>query len=162
MTGEEMERAIEFLLKNQAGFDAKLDRLADQVSETSKQVAEMNGRLRMHAETQTELIQISLRNAEEQRQINAEFRAAIRALAAAQTRTDESLRQLSSAQARTDESLRQLSSAQARTDAQLSQTNESLRNLAEAQTRTDERLNRTSDNLNSLAETVRRFVEGRG
>ncbi|HEX8163208.1 MAG TPA: hypothetical protein VF538_15160 [Pyrinomonadaceae bacterium] len=171
-----MERAIEFLLKNQAGFDAKLDRLADQVSETSKQVAEMNGRLRMHAETQTELIQISLRNAEEQRQINAEFRAAIRALAAAQTRTDESLRQLSSAQARTDESLRQLSSAQARTDeslrqlssaqartdAQLSQTNESLRNLAEAQTRTDERLNRTSDNLNSLAETVRRFVEGRG
>lgn len=27
MTGEEMERAIEFLLRNQASFDARMDRL---------------------------------------------------------------------------------------------------------------------------------------
>jgi peptidoglycan hydrolase CwlO-like protein len=141
MTGEEMERAIEFLLKNQAGFDAKLDRLADQVSETSKQVADVNGRLQMHAETQTELIQLVLRNAEEQRQINAEFRAAIRALAAAQTRTDEQLK-------RTDEQLR-------RTDEQLKRTDENLR-------RTDENLRRTDENLNRLAATVQSLAEGRG
>jgi chromosome segregation ATPase len=161
MTGEEMERAIEFLLKNQASFESGLVELKEQISETNKQ-------LLMHAETQTELIQIVTRNAEDQRRFNAEFRVALRELAAAQARTDESLRNLSASQEHTDDSLRNLSAAQARTDGQLNQTNEqlkrtdgSLRNLAEAQARTDERLNRTGDNLDSLAETVRRFVEGR-
>jgi chromosome segregation ATPase len=108
MTGEEMERAIEFLLKNQAGFDARLDRLADQVSETSKQVAEINGRLQMHAETQTEFIQIVIRTTEEQRQFNAEFRAGLRALSEAQARTDEQLNQTNEQLKRTDENLNRL------------------------------------------------------
>jgi hypothetical protein len=87
MTGEEMERAIEFLLKNQASFESGLVELKEQISETNKQ-------LLMHAETQTELIQIVTRTAEEQRQFNADFRAGLRALSAAQTRTDENLNRL--------------------------------------------------------------------
>ena len=44
MTGEESERAIEFLLKNQATLEGQL--------------AATNRIIRMHAETQTEFIQI--------------------------------------------------------------------------------------------------------
>jgi hypothetical protein len=51
MTGEEMERAIEFLVKSQAAHDTRLDQLTAQVSETSRQ-------LQVYAETQSEFIQI--------------------------------------------------------------------------------------------------------
>jgi gamma-glutamyl phosphate reductase len=101
MTGEEMERAIEFLLKNQSSYESRFDQLTQQISETNKQ-------LQMHAETQTELIQIVIRNTEEQRQFNTEFRAGLRSLAAAQTRTDENLRHLAAAQGRTDETVNRL------------------------------------------------------
>ncbi|HVG30131.1 MAG TPA: hypothetical protein VM864_10560 [Pyrinomonadaceae bacterium] len=77
MTGEEMERAIEFLLKNQAGFDMKLDRLADQVTETSKQVAEMNGRLQMHAESQADFVRVVTSHIEAQGHINADVRTTL-------------------------------------------------------------------------------------
>lgn len=80
MTGEEMERAIEFLLKSQANFearqadhDARLDELTAQVKETSRQ-------LQTYAETQSEFIQITSRN--------------IDALAAAQAQTDARLNKL--------------------------------------------------------------------
>jgi ribosome recycling factor len=68
MTGEEMERAIEFLLKNQAEFDVRLNRLTEEVRETGKQ-------LRFYAETQTEFIKVVTRHIEEQVRTNAEFRA---------------------------------------------------------------------------------------
>jgi hypothetical protein len=75
MTSEEMERAIEFLLKNQADYDTRLDRLSEEVRETGKQ-------LRLHADTQAEFIKVVTRHIEEQARINegqarinAEFRA---------------------------------------------------------------------------------------
>jgi len=73
MTGEEMERAIEFLLKSQADHDARLDELTVQVQETSRQ-------LQTYAETQSEFIGITSRN--------------IDALTAAQTQTDARLNKL--------------------------------------------------------------------
>jgi hypothetical protein len=60
MTGEEMERAIEFLLQSQA-------RLETQIAETGRQ-------LQTYAETQSEFIQIITRNVD--------------ALTAAQAQTD--------------------------------------------------------------------------
>jgi len=51
MTGEEMERAIEFLLQSQGKHEARLDELTVQVSETSKQ-------LQTYAETQSQFIEI--------------------------------------------------------------------------------------------------------
>ena len=63
MTGEEMERAIEFLLQSQAALEA-------QVAATGKQ-------LRAYAETQSEFIEIMTRNVD--------------ALTAAQARTDAGL-----------------------------------------------------------------------
>jgi methyl-accepting chemotaxis protein len=40
MTGEEMERAIEFLLKNQAAFDAKFEVEREQTNQQIRQLAE--------------------------------------------------------------------------------------------------------------------------
>jgi len=73
MTGEEMERAIEFLLGSQANLEA--------------QVAETNRAIRLHAETQTEFMQIVTRHIEMQGEINASLRAAV-------SRTDERLDRL--------------------------------------------------------------------
>jgi len=73
MTGEEMERAIEFLLQSQANHDTRLDELTAQVQETSRQ-------LQTYAETQSQFIQITSRN--------------IDALTTAQTQTDTRLNKL--------------------------------------------------------------------
>lgn len=51
MTGEEMERAIEFLLKSQADVAARQDRTDAQIAETSRQ-------LQTYAETQSQFIEI--------------------------------------------------------------------------------------------------------
>ena len=67
MTGEEMERAIEFLIDNQARFDARLE-------ETNRQIAETNKRLESFADTQAELLQVVTRTFEAQNRINEEFR----------------------------------------------------------------------------------------
>jgi hypothetical protein len=73
MTGEEMERAIEFLLQSQASLES--------------QVAETNRIVRLQAETQTEFIQIVTRHIEAQGEINASLRAAV-------SHTDERLDRL--------------------------------------------------------------------
>ena len=87
MTGEEMERAIEFLLQSQANFETRLTVLEGLATQTSKQVAETSKHLQAYAETQTEFIQI--------------VTTAIQGLTAAQARTDERL-------SRTDERLKNL------------------------------------------------------
>jgi len=73
MTGEEMERAIEFLLKSQADISARQDRTDAQIAETGRQLA-------AYAETQSEFIQITSRN--------------IDALTDAQSQTDARLNKL--------------------------------------------------------------------
>jgi len=73
MTGEEMERAIEFILQSQASLES--------------QVAETNRSLQFHAETQTEFIQTVTRHIEAQGEINASLRAAV-------SHTDERLDRL--------------------------------------------------------------------
>jgi hypothetical protein len=75
MTGEEMERAIEFLLQSQANLDA--------------QIAETNRVVQLNAETQTEFIQIVTRHIEAQGEINASLRASVRELTSAQLRSGE-------------------------------------------------------------------------
>ncbi len=67
MTGEEMERAIEFLLNSHASLEA-------QVEATSRQIAETNKRLDSFGETQAHILQVVSQQFEEQRQVNAEFR----------------------------------------------------------------------------------------
>ncbi|HUQ31361.1 MAG TPA: hypothetical protein VM095_04535 [Pyrinomonadaceae bacterium] len=91
MTGEEMERALEFLLQSQANYDARLEqtnaRLEQtnawleqtnaRLEQTSGQIAETSRQLQAYAETQTEFIQI--------------VTTSISRLVEAQTRSDERL-----------------------------------------------------------------------
>lgn len=62
MTGEEMERAIEFLLQSQASFEARMSAFEAQQRRTDEQIAETGKQLRAYAETQSEFIQIVTRN----------------------------------------------------------------------------------------------------
>ena len=90
MTSEEMERAIEILLNNQANFDIRLEKtnqqLAEtnqQLAETNRQVGETNKRLEIFAETQTEFIRVVTRHIEAQGEINNSIRNAVRDLSIA-------------------------------------------------------------------------------
>jgi chromosome segregation ATPase len=77
MTGEEMERAIEFLLQSQANFetrltafDTRLDRLTEEVGHLAEGLQETNKQLRLHADSQAEFIKVVTRYVEKQAQIN--------------------------------------------------------------------------------------------
>jgi len=48
MTNEEMERAIEFLLKNQADFDSRMTRLEAILAETNQQIRESSAETTQH------------------------------------------------------------------------------------------------------------------
>lgn len=77
MTGEEMERAIEFLLQSQAKTEA-------QVAETSQQ-------LKALAQTQVEFAQFTRANVEALNEHTRSLRETVRALTVSQARTDERL-----------------------------------------------------------------------
>lgn len=67
MTGEEMERAIEFLLQNQATLEQR-------VEQTQAQLAELTSAVRMQADSQS--------------QLNQTLTTAVTALAEAQLKTE--------------------------------------------------------------------------
>lgn len=87
MTGEEMERAIEFLLQSQANFEARLSAYDARLEQTQAQIAETGQQLSTYAEMQSVFIQTVTRSLEAQDQINAATRAA-------DARTDERLNKL--------------------------------------------------------------------
>ena len=74
MTGEEMERAIDFLLKSQANLEALIEQvnanLGARIDETNRQLAETNRQLGDYANMQTTLIQVVTRTFEAQAAIN--------------------------------------------------------------------------------------------
>lgn len=67
MTGDEMERAIEFLLKNQAAFDAKF---AVEREETNQQIRQLASRDQQTREFLDELRQIVAENTQQINHIN--------------------------------------------------------------------------------------------
>jgi ABC-type transporter Mla subunit MlaD len=112
MTNEEMERAIDFLLKSQANSEAhiqqtneqlartdeRVSRLADQVSHVVDQVshvvdqvAQLTDQLGSFADTQGNIMRVMTRTFEAQAQINESLRAAAVRLAEAQIGTDRRL-----------------------------------------------------------------------
>ncbi|HZB43795.1 MAG TPA: hypothetical protein VE360_01055 [Pyrinomonadaceae bacterium] len=84
MTGEEMERAIEFILQNQATLEEHVKQAEERIEQVnrnlSEQIAETNKIMQMHADTQTEFIKIVTK--------------AIGDLAEAQQRTDDRVNRL--------------------------------------------------------------------
>lgn len=101
MTGEEMERAIEFLLKGQANHEARLGVLTDKVEDLAGRIGELAGRVEELAEKASELtaqVTETSKQLQTYAQTQSEF---IRA-------TTENITGLSEAQAKTDERLNKL------------------------------------------------------
>ena len=80
MTGEEMERAIDFLLKSQANLEQRIEQvnsnLGARIEEVAAQVRETNVLVGHLAETQNQFIETVTRTFEEQAELNrrqAEF-----------------------------------------------------------------------------------------
>lgn len=80
MTGEEMERAIEFLLQSQAKFDAQLSETNQQVQTLVKAQAEFTQEMRQFMQAE--------------RESNESLRETVRSLTIRQANTDERLDQL--------------------------------------------------------------------
>jgi polyhydroxyalkanoate synthesis regulator phasin len=82
MTGEEMERAIEFLLKSQAGFESRQATFEAQLLQTSRQIEVM-------ATTHAEFAQFTRSNLEALNEHTRSLRETVRALTINQARTDD-------------------------------------------------------------------------
>lgn len=61
MTGEEMERAIEFLLRNQATLEQRVEQTQTQLSQAAESISELNRVVQMQATSQAELNQMLTR-----------------------------------------------------------------------------------------------------
>ena len=86
MTNEDMERAIEFLLKNQANFEVRLEQTIEQVTKTNRQVEQLSTQMGVLAETQNEFMQVVLQHIVAQGEINASLRDSMRSLNTAMER----------------------------------------------------------------------------
>lgn len=73
MTSEEMERAIEILLNNQASY-------VHQFEQTNRQIEQTNKQLGVLAETQREFMEVVIQHIEAQGKINKAIRGSIRDL----------------------------------------------------------------------------------
>lgn len=166
MTAEEMERAIGFLLESQAKHDAQIGELRDQVSETNRIV-------QMHADTQSQFIEIVSHTLEalgtSQRRTDeriGETNGRIDALVEASVRTDEHIDALIKAAMRTDERINALVEAAARADERFGETSGRIDALVGAGARADERNARRSDEIDArldrLVGVVERLAEARG
>ena len=76
MTGDEMQRAIEFILKNQANYESRFGRIEMQAEETNRQIAQTNQVVEALAETQTEFTQTVLGFITSQNALNDSFQKA--------------------------------------------------------------------------------------
>jgi predicted metal-dependent hydrolase len=136
MTGEEIERAIEFLLKNQATLEGQL--------------AETNRIIRMHAESQTEFIQIVTKAisdlAESQRRTDTHIAEAEERSARRHEEIDARIDRMVEAGARTDERLAEVAT---RADAR----------IAEAEARNSRRYDELDARLDRLVGVVERLAE---
>lgn len=142
MTNEELERAIDFLLKSQARFDTRLEAYVQEGKErqdrTDEQLSRLSDRVDAFADTQAELMRVLKRSIEEgerfresQKRINESHIRVHEALAKSQARAEEAQVRAEEAQARVNESL---AAGQARTE-------EALARLADAQAQSERRMN---------------------
>ena len=115
MTGEEMERAIEFLLQSQANSEARIARLeaaqedtSRQIAATGRQLAQTNQLLDAFADTQAELIRVSTETLAAQNRINEDVRIGMGQLRLAQETALAAIHKLSDRQDRTEASVERL------------------------------------------------------
>ena len=116
MTGDELDRAIDFLLKSQATLEARIEQVnkklgeriqetSQRIQETNQQLAELNNLVSLQGQTVTNFIQVTARRFEQHDEMIREIKETDRRIseaiemlaeadivhAAAQSQTDERL-----------------------------------------------------------------------
>src|SRR4028118_2260875 len=98
MTGDELDRAIEFLLEGQANHQVRLDELTGNINQLTRQIAETNRVVQLNAETVSQFIEIDTRTFER--------------LEVQQVRTDKTIaetnRSIAESSARTDKRIAEI------------------------------------------------------
>jgi 4-aminobutyrate aminotransferase-like enzyme len=94
MTGEEMERGIEFLLKSQANFEARQASYETRQASYEAQLLQTSQQVETLAKTQVEFAQFVRGFMEAQSEFNQSLRETVRALTINQVRTDERVSEL--------------------------------------------------------------------
>lgn len=120
MTNEEMERAIEFLLKSQASFEARQASFEAQLTQTGQQVIQTNQQViqtSQQVELTSQKVEAMAQKVDLMREVHEDFSRYVRGFLEAQSEVNQSLREtvraLTIAQARTDERLNNLESGAA-------------------------------------------------
>jgi chromosome segregation ATPase len=96
MTNEEMERGIEFLLQQQANFEARLAQAEARQAKTEAQLTQTSKQIETLAQMHAEFTGFVRSNLEAQSELNQSLRETVRALTVAQARMDERIGDLES------------------------------------------------------------------
>jgi uncharacterized protein YlxP (DUF503 family) len=138
MTNEEMERAIDFLLKSQANIETQHEQTNRQIAETNKQIA-------VFADIQADMMRVMTRTFEEQARINEsqrDFKQSVRETYKLQSEFNLSVREAHKLQSEFNLSVRESNASQRELNEALGAA---LARLAESQAHTDRRLDALID-----------------
>ena len=95
MTNEDLERAMNFMLKSQADFEARLAQneasFKAQMEQHNRRMADLDMRLGVFADIQSDMIRVMTRTFEAQARINDTVSSAIAQLTESQAQTDRRL-----------------------------------------------------------------------
>lgn len=127
MTNEEVERAIDFLLRSQANTEARIEQTNGQLNRLTEGLNELRAQMGAYADTQVELMGMLTKSIEDgerfresQKRINESHMRVHEALAKSQSRSEEARARvnesLAAGQARTEEALARLADAQAQSE----------------------------------------------
>ena len=163
MTGEELDRTINFLLESQAKLvaqvaetdrqiaetDRQIAETGRQIAETNRQLVETNRQLQVYAETQSQFIEVATRT--------------LQGLAVSQEQAQKRIETLENIGVQTDARLAELAAAQAHAEQLRAQTDARLADLAAAQARGVELRAQTDARLDRIAALIERHVaDGHG
>ncbi len=130
MTGDELERAIDFLLKSQANHEARMQEIIErqaktdeqlaqtdeqlaktdeQLAKTAEQLRQLSERVDSFADTQRHIMQVMMQTLEAQAKANKDFRASDNALIASDESLRAALTELAMRQERTEATVDRLS-----------------------------------------------------
>jgi hypothetical protein len=99
MTNEEMERAIDFILKSQARSESRVEQAEERQARTDEQLRQLAERLDSFAETQANIMRVMTQTLEAQSKINESVQATLRELTVRQSRADDAMARMAEAQA---------------------------------------------------------------
>ena len=163
MTSDELERAIDFLLKSQASAEARSER-------TEEQLRQLTERVNSFADTQAHIMQVMTQTFDAQARFNESLRAALTGLAANQTQTEASVRETNESLRETNESLRETNESLRASEEARRESENSMRaaigGLADRQSRTEEAMARLAEAQASSERRLEALIniveEGRG